>query len=59
MAIDYVITYRKGSSTKLIGYSDTSYADDPDSQKSMARQSFMMEKQNMWPFTRLGGKQSG
>jgi len=40
--IDYVITYRKGGKIKPIGYSDASFADDPDSRKSSAGQMFMM-----------------
>jgi hypothetical protein len=40
--IEYVITYKRGGHIKPIGYSNASYADDPDSQKSTAGQLFMM-----------------
>jgi hypothetical protein len=40
--IDYTVIYRKGGPTKPLGYSDASYADDPDSRKSTAGQLFMM-----------------
>jgi hypothetical protein len=40
--INYVITYQKGGSIKPIGYSDTSFGNDPDSRKSTAGQVFMM-----------------
>jgi hypothetical protein len=40
--IKYVITYKRGGHIKPVGYSDTLYADDPDSRKSMAGQLFMM-----------------
>jgi hypothetical protein len=40
--IKYAITYRKGGPVKPLGYSDASYADDPDSRKSSAGYLFMM-----------------
>jgi len=40
--INYGITYQKGGPLKPVGYSDVSFADDPDSQKSTAGQLFLM-----------------
>ena len=40
--INYGITYKRGATIKPIGYSDASYADDPDSRKSTAGQVFLM-----------------
>lgn len=40
--IDLVITYRKGGDIKPYGYSDSSFADDPDSRKSTAGHVFMV-----------------
>ncbi|GLB45342.1 hypothetical protein LshimejAT787_2200050 [Lyophyllum shimeji] len=39
--VNLVITYRKGGVVKPIGYSDASYADDPDTRRSSAGYVFM------------------